>query len=385
MIRYKSPDGKWRRSPAARGKNGRVRSGYAQVGQEQIAVTSSYTYDLRTHEGRVTKYIPAGAHAADAEAERQRLEKVAAAKAIVEDAGLRIEADPERRTLRNAMTSYLDDARARGALEALEQARLVAEEFQAVCTSGYVDEITREDIVRFHAALRKRGCSPRTVANKHARLKSILLFAGAEKGIIPPAPRYDQKLPTIYTAAQIDAILAADEHMRLAINVALKCGLREQELMHLEWKDIDWHEGVLRVRSKPAYGFGVKDAEERDIPIPDDLMTILKSAKEASDAPLVLGGKKPRRHLLRELKELARRAELNCGVCRGCNSHLQQCQEWTLHKFRRTYCTSLLRSGMDLRTVQAFMGHADMASTMRYLRPASSKEVREKVNKVVFG
>jgi site-specific recombinase XerD len=64
---------------------------------------------------------------------------------------------------------------------------------------------------------------------------------------------------------------------------------------------------------------------------------------------------------------------------------LQECREWTLHKFRRTYCTTLLRSRIDLRTVQSFMGHADMSSTMRYLRPASSKEVREKMNAVDFG
>jgi site-specific recombinase XerD len=61
---------------------------------------------------------------------------------------------------------------------------------------------------------------------------------------------------------------------------------------------------------------------------------------------------------------------------------LGECQEWTLHKFRRTYCTTLLRSGLDLRTVQAYMGHADLASTMRYLRPASSAEAQTRINAI---
>jgi hypothetical protein len=41
-----------------------------------------------------------------------------------------------------------------------------------------------------------------------------------------------------------------------------------------------------------------------------------------------------------------------------------------------TYCTQLLRSGLDLRTVQQMMGHSDIASTMRYLRPQEHTHTR---------
>jgi plasmid stabilization system protein ParE len=36
-----------------------------------------------------------------------------------------------------------------------------------------------------------------------------------------------------------------------------------------------------------------------------------------------------------------------------------------LHKFRSTFATRALWSGVDLRTVQSWMGHTDLASTMR--------------------
>jgi len=39
-----------------------------------------------------------------------------------------------------------------------------------------------------------------------------------------------------------------------------------------------------------------------------------------------------------------------------------------------------LRAGVDLTTVQAWMGHKDLASTMRYLKPARDKEALRKVN-----
>ena len=53
-----------------------------------------------------------------------------------------------------------------------------------------------------------------------------------------------------------------------------------------------------------------------------------------------------------------------------------------LHKFRATFATWSLWAGVDLRTVQQWLGHSDMESTMRYLKPSRSQQVREKVNEV---
>jgi site-specific recombinase XerD len=47
-----------------------------------------------------------------------------------------------------------------------------------------------------------------------------------------------------------------------------------------------------------------------------------------------------------------------------------------LHKFRATYATTCLRYGVDLRALQTWMGHSDLASTMRYLPAASGPGVR---------
>lgn len=344
-------------------------------------------YELRMFEGSKLVYVPAGEMAAEAQAARDRMERKLLVKESAKAVGILIPKDEVGRvSLAVKAREYVRDAEQRGALVAAEVGRLVSAEFLRIVKKSYVDEVRREDLFDFHAALRKRGCADRTVANKHARVTSFLRFAGVDRNILPPVPRYDERLPTVYTREQIASILAAaDPYMHLVIGFALKCGLRDQEIVHLEWADIHRSDRVLRVSSKPRYDFRVKDSEERDIPVADDLLEELEIwQSQHSNSKLLFSTKRgsPNHKLLRLLKQLAKRAELNCGQCEGCGSPLRQCQEWTLHKFRRTYCTTLLRSGLDLRTVQAYMGHADLASTMRYLRPASGAEAQARINAI---
>jgi len=55
-----------------------------------------------------------------------------------------------------------------------------------------------------------------------------------------------------------------------------------------------------------------------------------------------------------------------------------------LHKFRAIFKTMHLRAGVDLRTVQLWLGHRDLESTMRYLKPVRGS-VRSKVNATFAG
>src|SRR5207245_5022922 len=83
----------------------------------------------------------------------------------------------------------------------------------------------------------------------------------------------------------------------------------------------------------------------------------------------------PRKHrtqLLELCKAVAERAELSAD-------------DFWLHKFRATFATKHLQSGVDLRTVQSWLGHKDLESTMRYLKPARGKGIREKVNATFAG
>jgi integrase len=345
-------------------------------------------FEMRVYEGRKPVYKRAGDNAADALAACERESALLIAKDSATAAGAKIIEEEGRTYIRRAAGLYVKDAQNRNATEAAEQAELVTGEFMEVCRKTFLDELTREDIFRFHRALRERGCSDRTISNKHARLSSFLRFAGADMSILPEKPKYEKALPTIYALGELRTILdAADEYMRIVIEMGLKLGLREQELMYAEWGDVDWDASAFRVQGKKKWEFRVKDSEQREIPIPADLLKRLKAWQDAHKGTRLIVGTEsdnPNTHLLRTLKRLAKRAELNCGKCQGCAGSLRECHEWTLHKLRRTYCTTLLRNAVDLKTVQHYMGHADLASTMRYLRPAAGKEVQHRINSIQF-
>jgi site-specific recombinase XerD len=54
--------------------------------------------------------------------------------------------------------------------------------------------------------------------------------------------------------------------------------------------------------------------------------------------------------------------------------------KFDLKTFRSTYATRMLRAGFDVRTVQHWMGHRSLETTMRYLAPAT--DVHERMDKV---
>jgi len=54
--------------------------------------------------------------------------------------------------------------------------------------------------------------------------------------------------------------------------------------------------------------------------------------------------------------------------------------EFDLKTFRSTYATRMLRQGFDVRTVQDWMGHKSLETTMRYLVPAT--DVHDRLDEI---
>ena len=53
---------------------------------------------------------------------------------------------------------------------------------------------------------------------------------------------------------------------------------------------------------------------------------------------------------------------------------------WDLKTFRSTFATWALQRGVDIRTVQALMGHTKIDMTAKYLAPLKGKAAQQKLN-----
>jgi integrase len=300
--------------------------------------------------------------------------------------------DPKHKIV-TAINAYISDLGAQQSFEAQAQAKQVLYEFLPFCKAGdrrsvtFTKAITREMMLAYHKSLRAKKQSDRTVHNKDFRIRAWLKWCDIDTSFLPPRPRYEKSVPEIYTPGEIKAILAAaDDYMGIVLRLALMLGLREQEIMHAEFADVDFHYATFRVQGKTRkkYKFSVKDYEQRDIPVPTEFLQLLSAWKETRAGKVLIVGNdddKPQRHLLRRLKTLARKAGLNCGLCDGCKAEHQQCERWFLHKYRATFCTRMLRA-TDPRTVMKLAGHSNLETTLAYLAAASGEEMQAAANSV---
>jgi integrase len=141
-------------------------------------------------------------------------------------------------------------------------------------------------MLKFSAFLRdEKNQSPRSVYNKFENVMSFLKTQGI-RGLVGKNdwPRFVEEEPEVYEREELDTLFAAcDAQERLWFEFFLMTGMREQEVMHCSWDDINLTRGTVTVRYKPEYGFSPKNYREREIPIPAGLVKELKPLKAKSD------------------------------------------------------------------------------------------------------
>jgi integrase len=391
LVRNCKTENGWRRFPVVQGKNGRIRPNWVLVDGEPREYPDGH-YEIRSYQGSKMEYKNVGNNAVDALLERDKKVNLLVARDAAPAGGAVLVEEAVRIPLSRQSATFIKKAHDRGSHVAAQAYKLAIDEFLMVTGRTYADQVTEEDVSKYQRALEKRGCGLRTVHNRNMNIKAFLRECGVDaKAVKIKAPKVDKTKPGIYEPNELTPFFSSltDPYHQLIFNLLLKTGLREQEAMYLEWDDLSFRKESpsLRIHSKPHLGFRVKDKEERSVPLPSDLVDRLKEYRAIHPTKhFVIGNKHDRPHtkLLRLLKGLVRDAGLNCGRCESCVAR-NECEKWFLHKFRATYCTQLLRSGLDLSTVQELMGHTDIASTMRYLRPQEKEHTQAKINTIEWG
>jgi integrase/recombinase XerD len=362
--------------PVALSPNGRVKPDLVIVnGQPERHPEGAYYLEWRENGRRVR--LSVGKDAQDAAA--RRLRKQAELHAVNNGVNVvRQNGSNGQRSLATAVAEFLDETKLTKKPKTLAAYTTALNYFTESCPKLYLSDIERRDLLKFVAFLREeKSHSPRSVYNKFENVMTFLKAQGI-RGLVGKNdwPRFVEEEPEVYEKEELEKLFnACDAAERLWYEFFLMTGMREQEVMHCSWEDINLSRSTVTVRYKPEYGFSPKNYREREVPIPTKLVKNLKAAKAKADKSCGLvfptAGCRPKLDFLDCLKACAERAKLDK-------------ENFWLHKFRATFATWSLWAGVDLRTVQQWLGHSDMESTMRYLKPSGSQQVREKVNEI-FG
>jgi len=290
-----------------------------------------------------------------------------------------------RTPLRSSLDLWLAEVAVRRAAKTTAAYRKMAVLFAESCKKEFVEDLEPSDITVFLDHLRSTGVAPRTSFNRVTYLRSYLRWAGRVQIITgSDLPRYTEKVVTAYGEREIRQMLkVATGEEAILLEFLVGTGLREGEVVHACFADIDFDRRLITVQDKPQYQFKVKDREERAVPISTSLTASLlmrKSGKPSNHLIFPAANGQPDGHLLRRLKALHHKAGLNCGRCvskggKSCVDH-PVCRRATLHKARKTFATLLSEAGMSLQTISLILGHSNLETTQKYLATADIQSAR---------
>ena len=262
---------------------------------------------------------------------------------------------------------------------------VVTREFLDCIKRRLPSEVTKQDLKDWMMRLRqgnpatgRKAVCHRTVCNLYDSVAAFLMFAGVDhKKLLPQCERPTpvEQTPEAYTIDEWGKFMfvVTDDRDALAYEFLLKTGPREREMTNLEWPDLNLGPNPT-VEFRTKEGFRTKTGKSRVVPLERTLANKLAEwqAKNPTSRLVFPTAKgELEGHFLRRMKEYAKKAGLNPA-------------DFWLHKCRDTFATWALRRGVDLRTVQHWLGHADISMTQRYLAPEQGEHAQAQINRA-FG
>lgn len=243
----------------------------------------------------------------------------------------------------------------------LERVTNLANYFQQ-CPSELSDEQVREYLIHV-VSERKYAANSLRITNAALKFFYRVTVKRQIKLLDTVKAESRLKLPDIFSKEDAWKIIKHTRffHHQACFTLLYTCGLRIHEALNLTVNDIKAEHMHIHVR-------GGKGNKDRIVPLPSFTLKILRkqwanhrnpslifpaigeSRNLMSIATKPMGADAPRNTLKAVIKELNIKVE-----------------EVRLHLFRHSYATHLLDAGVNIRTVQEYLGHSSLSSTMVYL------------------
>lgn len=159
----------------------------------------------------------------------------------------------------------------------------------------------------------------------------------------------ERKPERFLTAKQKLTLLeSCREDLRPIVSLAIKTGMRQSELIRLEWKNVN-------LDTRRVYAVATKASKVRVIPISDATREMLKRLPKRGAFVFAQANGKPwcPQMVIRWFHRAADKTDLP--------------RDFTFHDLRHTFARDLLDRGVDIYTVSKLLGHGSLRVTERYL------------------
>ncbi len=231
-------------------------------------------------------------------------------------------------------------------------------------------------------SLKNSGISARSMARKISSLKKLFFFLHLYHGYTNSAeklmpPKLEKKLPLYAQEEEIKKLLEASHiettdagiRNKVMLYLLYTSGMRISELVHATVSGLEFSERTIRISGKGG--------RERIIPLPESIMkllsdylttthprlTIQKGISQSTDFLFPTHYNGALRAVTRQsfwmyLKELVKKAGLS--------------SDFSPHHLRHSVATHLLTRGMNIRSLQMFLGHENISTVQIYTHVETS-------------
>ena len=265
-----------------------------------------------------------------------------------------------------------------------------------------LNKLTMNDLQRFfnwmrkdgrtlHRETRGGGLSDNMVRNCHSLCRRALEKAVAERLIVknpieeckaPPIRRQEMQLLTREELQRL-LIQAKDEGYYEVFLLELTTGLRVGELMALQWDDLNFKTGELRIERQV---YRTKEelliqepktkASIRTVILPSPVVEALKEYKKTVSSQWMFPSPKKEDAPLAPAATSHRLSKIL--------SHAG-CKKVRFHDLRHVFATNALEHGMDVKTLSTAIGHVSSATTLNVYAHVTDDMQRQAAAKIDRG